>query len=61
MKLILEMEPDRMGKALATVFQIIQQNPTQKIGTSYGIETANGFMVIRNKDSYTVRESINVR
>lgn len=58
MKLILEMSPSQMAKALATVFQVIQQNPTQKIGTSYGIKTANGFTIIRNKDSYTVKETL---
>lgn len=58
MKIILEMDPSLMGKALTTVFQVIQQNPTQKIGTSNGIRTANGFVVVRNKDSYTIREAV---
>lgn len=58
MKIILEMDPNEMSKALSTVFQVIQQNPTQKVGTSYGIKTPNGFVVIRNRDSYTVREAL---
>lgn len=58
MKLILEMDPSLMAKAMATAFQVMSQNPTQKIGTSYGIRTPNGFVVIRNRDSYTVKEAL---
>lgn len=58
MKIILDMDPSVMAKALSTVFQVIQQNPTQKIGTSYAIKTPNGFLIIRNRDSYTVKEAV---
>ena len=55
MKVILDVNPQLMGKALNTVFKIQAQNPQQKTGTSHGIKMAE-FVVIKNAGSYTVKE-----
>lgn len=55
MKIILDMPTKEMGGALPTLFQTIPRYPDQKIGTSNGIKTPNGYYIIRNQDSYTVK------
>jgi len=54
MKVILDVSPARMAKALETIFLVQRENPQQKTGTSNGIER-NGFIVIRNQGSYTAK------
>lgn len=49
------MPTKEMGGALPTLFQTIPRYPDQKIGTSNGIKTPNGYYIIRNQDSYTVK------
>lgn len=60
MKVIIDVKPQNMGKALNTVFLVQRENPQQKTGTSNGIKR-NNFVVIRNQGSYTVKDSDNVR
>lgn len=55
MKVILDVTPQLMGKALNTVFRVQSQNPQQKTGTSNGVK-AGEFIVIRNAGSYTIKE-----
>lgn len=59
MKVILDCKPQNMGQALNVVFRVQTQNPNQKTGTSNGVVVrASGidFLVIKNQDSYTVKE-----
>jgi hypothetical protein len=59
MKIILDCDPADMGSALNTVFRVQQQNPDQGIGRGNAITVRGGgvdFQVIRNQDSYTVKE-----
>ena len=55
MKVILDVSPQLMGKALNTVFKVQTQYPQQKTGTSNGVQ-AGEFIVIKNMGSYTVKE-----
>lgn len=48
-----------MGNALSAAFQVQRDFPQQKVGTGNGITTSTGsnrFLVVRNKDSYTVKD-----
>lgn len=59
MKVILDVPEELMGQALSSVFEVRSQNPTQKVGKEFGIETmVEGLpaVVIRNLNSYTIRE-----
>ena len=56
MKVILDVRPQNMGKALNTIFLVQRENPQQKTGTSNGIKK-DGFVVIRNQGSYTVKDA----
>ena len=59
MKVILDVPETDMGQALNAVFQIQVQNPEQQVGKEFGIRTqVNGkdFVVVRNLNSYTIRE-----
>jgi hypothetical protein len=59
-KVILDTEETDMGQALGAVFQVRTQNPDQQVGKEFGIRTmVNGkeFIVIRNLNSYTIREA----
>jgi len=56
MKVILDVSPANMGKALNAVFVVQRETPQQKIGTSNGVKRGP-FVVVRNKDSYTVKDS----
>lgn len=56
-KLILQVDSSRMGKAMNAAFKVARENPQQKAGTGNGIKTPENFVVIRNQDSYTVREN----
>lgn len=56
MKVILDVSPQLMGKALNTVFKVQTQYPQQKTGTSNGVQ-AGEFIVIKNMGSYTVKEN----
>jgi len=55
MKIILDVKPQNMGKALNAVFVVQRENPQQRTGTSNGIER-NNFVIIRNQGSYTAKE-----
>jgi hypothetical protein len=59
MKYILDVEEQDMGQALGAISQVRTQNPQQEIGKEFGVRTmVNGkeFIVVRNLNSYTIRE-----
>lgn len=59
MKVILDVPEEDMSQALNAVFQVQLQNPDQQVGKEFGIRAQiNGkeFVVIRNLNSYTIRE-----
>lgn len=59
MKVILDVPEEDMGQALNGVFQVRTQNPDQQVGKEYGVRVmVNGkeFVVVRNLNSYTIRE-----
>ena len=58
-KIILDVPQPLMVPALNAVFQVQLQNPDQRVGSEFAIRTAvNGeeFDVVRNLNSYTIRE-----
>ncbi len=60
MKSILDVEDSIQGDALGAIFRVRAQNPDQPVGKEHGIQDqAAGIpvVVIRNLNSYTVRES----
>ncbi len=59
MKVILDCEPEVMGQALTLWFRTVSQNPDQGIGRGSAVMQNLGsakFAVIRNLDSYTVKD-----
>lgn len=61
MKVILDCAPERMGSALTLFFRVTSQNPTQEVGKNHAIIQNVGdvrMAVIKNFDSYTVREVV---
>lgn len=59
MKLILDCNAADMGNALQLFFRVNSQNPTQETGRGAAIREMIGgktFEVIRNADSFTVRQ-----
>lgn len=54
--LILRVPAAKMGKAMTAAFNVERNNPQQKSGTGNGIKVGNEFVVIRNANSYTVKE-----
>ena len=59
MKVILDCEPEDMAQALSLWFRIVSQNQTQEIGRPNAVLQNVGskkFAVIRNLDSYTVKD-----
>lgn len=58
MKLILDMEPSKMGTGMMVAFDTIRENPDQEVGLGGVINTrraGSNYEVRRNQDSYTVR------
>ena len=53
-KLILQVPPNKMGKAMMAAQVVQRQNPQQKVGER--IKYENTFVVIKNRGSYTVKE-----
>lgn len=57
-KLILDVPIQTWAKGMNAALEVMTRNPDQKTGTSNGILTVMSgeqFVVVRNKDSYTVR------
>lgn len=53
-KLILQVSPNKMGKAMMAAQVVQRENPQQKVGER--IKYGNTFVVIKNRGSYTVKE-----
>lgn len=56
MKTIFGMPLKDYGNATVALVQFLPRNQDQKIGTSHARKTPDGFVFIRNKDSYTIKK-----
>ena len=58
-KVILDVPQEDMAQALNAVFQVQVQNPEQQVGKEFGVRvqvSGKEFVVVRNLNSYTIRE-----